>query len=227
MTLRIFFVLLTVVLWPEMAAAEADTEMAMRLKACAACHGEQGRSQAEAYYPSIAGKPQGYLYAQLKNFQTERRQHAVMKAMLQVLSDDYLNHIAGYYARQTPATLVRGAAAADAVMARGRQLVEEGDAAQKIPACAACHGAALTGLAPAIPGLLGLPADYLSAQVGAWRAGTRHAQAPDCMATVAKQLSLTDITAVTAWIAHLPQPAAYAPAPARTSKLPMDCGGVP
>ncbi len=30
----------------------------------------------------------------------------------------------------------------------------------------------MTGMEPAIPGLLGLHADYLSAQLGAWRYGT-------------------------------------------------------
>ncbi len=40
----------------------------------------------------------------------------------------------------------------------------------------------MTGRAPFIPGLLGLPRDYLNAQLGAWRNGQRHASPPDCMA---------------------------------------------
>ena len=43
-------------------------------------------------------------------------------------------------------------------------------------------------MAPAIPGLLGLPRDYLNSQFGAWRIGQRQAQEPDCMAQVARQL---------------------------------------
>ena len=35
------------------------------------------------------------------------------------------------------------------------------------------------------PGLLGLRADYISAQLGAWRYGTRTAAEPDCMQIVA------------------------------------------
>ncbi len=38
---------------------------------------------------------------------------------------------------------------------------------------------------PAIPGLLGLRASYISAQLGGWRYGTRTAAAPDCMQIVA------------------------------------------
>ena len=41
-----------------------------------------------------------------------------------------------------------------------------------------CHGPALTGMEPAIPGLVGLHASYISAQLGAWRYGTRTAVAP-------------------------------------------------
>jgi cytochrome c553 len=34
----------------------------------------------------------------------------------------------------------------------------QGDPARRIPACVQCHGDALMGVAPSIPGLLGLPA---------------------------------------------------------------------
>ena len=39
---------------------------------------------------------------------------------------------------------------------------------------------------PAVPGLLGLPRDYLNGQLGAWQTRQRHATAPDCMATIAE-----------------------------------------
>lgn len=59
------------------------------VKACAACHGEAGRSAAEGYYPSIAGKPADYLYAQLQHFRDGRRHNEVMAGMLAFLSDAY------------------------------------------------------------------------------------------------------------------------------------------
>ena len=41
----------------------------------------------------------------------------------------------------------------------------------------------LTGAATGyVPGLLGLPRDYLNGQLGAWRSGQRRAVEPDCMA---------------------------------------------
>jgi cytochrome c553 len=70
-----------------------------------------------------------------------------------------------------------------------------------------CHGQQLTGVRPNIPGLLGLPRDYLNAQLGAWRSGQRRAHAPDCMAQIARQLSPDDLNAVTTWLAAQPLPA--------------------
>ncbi|WP_176329176.1 c-type cytochrome, partial [Burkholderia vietnamiensis] len=90
------------------------------------------------------------------------------------------------------------------LLRRGKQLVNDGDRTRNIPACAACHGASLTGMEPAIPGLLGLHAQYISAQLGAWRYGTRVSTAPDCMHDIASRLGNDDITAVAAWLSSLP-----------------------
>src|SRR5690606_38509423 len=95
------FVLL--VLWAAATAASAnelsenDIEMAERLVACASCHGDAGRSDSETYFPSIAGKPAGYLYAQLEHYRAGRRRHTIMEGMLANLSADYLHEIANYY----------------------------------------------------------------------------------------------------------------------------------
>ena len=102
----------------------------------------------------------------------------------------------------------------------------DGDPARALPACVACHGAALLGAEPAMPGLLGLPRDYLNAQIGAWRTGTRRAIAPDCMATIARRLDPQDVAAITAWLAAQPVPADGRPAGRTAARLPLDCGGL-
>jgi cytochrome c553 len=89
-----------------------------------------------------------------------------------------------------------------------------------------CHGQALTGVAPDIPGLLGLPRDYLNAQMGSFRTGQRRAQAPDCMATIAQRLSLADVNAVSSWLATRPLPADTHPASSLPAPLPLPCGSV-
>ena len=57
---------------------------------------------------------------------------------------------------------------------------------------------------PAIPGLLGLRASYISAQLGGWRYGTRTAAAPDCMQIVASLLTEDDVKAVAACLVVAP-----------------------
>jgi cytochrome c553 len=199
--------------------------MTARVAACTICHGQQGRAGADGYYPRLAGKPQAYLYHQLLNFRDNRRQYRPMQHLLENLPDAYLQDIAGYFANQHapyPAPETPGESAP--VLDKGRMLAMNGDPARGLPACAACHGAALGGIAPAIPGLLGLSRDYLTSQIGGWQNGLRRAAAPDCMADIAKKLTPEDITAVSAWLAAQPVAGTYAPEPAGSIKLPAPCG---
>nr|WP_223470083.1 c-type cytochrome [Massilia soli] len=209
--------------------AVPDT-IAQRALACVACHGKQGRATSEGYFPRIAGKPAGYLYNQLVNFQHGRRQYPPMTYLIDHMPDAYLREIAGYFAAQHPPYPVAPPSRLPAAaLERGRVLALSGDRSSKIPACSACHGAALGGVQPATPGLLGLPRDYLIAQIGAWKNGARRAAAPDCMAQVSRQLSPDDAAAVAGWLAAQPVPAGMlpAPAPAAPIRLPLACGSVP
>jgi cytochrome c553 len=201
--------------------------IAQRVTACVACHGKEGRAASDGYYPRIAGKPAGYLYNQLINFREGKRTYPIMTAMLDNLSDAYLREIAQYFADQHPPYPAPQPPQVDAAqLERGRQLVHEGDKNRNIPACIACHGARMTGVAPAIPGLISLPRDYLLGQIGAWKIGTRHAAAPDCMAQVVEKLSGEDIGAVTAWLAAQPVPSDPSPLPASAVRLPLECGSL-
>lgn len=210
------------------AAQKLPDTIAQRAVACTACHGQEGRAASDGFYPRIAGKPAGYLYNQLVNFRDGRRRYPLMIYMVDHLSDDYLHEIADYFANlHPPYPPPQPATATPAVLERGRQLVFSGDTAKQVPACVACHGQGLTGALPSIPGLLGLPRDYLNAQFGAWKNGTRHAAAPDCMAQIAARLSDQDMSAAAAWLAAQPMPADVAPAAALTQKLPLACGSYP
>jgi cytochrome c553 len=209
-------------------AERAPDTMAARVLGCAACHGKQGEGTGNDYFPRLSGKPAGYLFNQLIAFRDGRRQYPPMNYLLAYLPDSYLKAIADYFANQRPPYPPPAAPTISAaLLQRGQQLVKDGDPAHRVPACAACHGASLTGMQPAIPGLLGLHADYISAQLGAWRYGTRSAIAPDCMREVASRLGNDDITAVAAWLAAQPGPANPAPAPAGSQKLPIACGSEP
>lgn len=182
--------------------------MAQRTLACTACHGREGRAGPDGYYPRIAGKPAGYLYNQLLHFRDGRRHYGLMAGLLVTLSDDYLWDISQHYAGlKLPYPPPQPAGVPPATLERGRLLALNGDAERRIPACAGCHGQALTGVTPYVPGLLGLPRDYLNAQLGAWRTGQRRALAPDCMAEIARRLTSDDLAAVTAFLASSALPA--------------------
>ena len=206
-----------------------ENTLAQRLQACTACHGDQGRAGPDGYYPRLAGKPAGYLYNQLVNFREGRRHYGLMTGLVDTLSDDYLREIAHYFsALDLPYVKPLPATASAAVLARGQQLATRGDAAKSLPACTQCHGTQLTGVLPQTPGLVGLPRDYLNAQLGGWKTGQRRAHAPDCMADIAKKLSDADANAVTHWLSSqvVPSPAhpANAPPPRKPGEPEVRCG---
>jgi cytochrome c553 len=209
------------------AAEPRPTDMNARVAPCTACHGKEGRATPGGYFPRIAGKPAGYLRNQLVNFREGRRYYAPMTYLLDHLSDAYLAEIAQHFAAlDLPYPAPLPSTASPAQLERGRALALDGDAARGIPACGGCHGRALTGAAPYIPGLLGLPPDYLAGQIGAWKNGQRRAAKPDCMAQIAARLTPGDVAAVSAWMAAQPVPGAR-PRPERSEPRPMRCGSAP
>lgn len=201
--------------------------MQARVAACTHCHGADGQAGPDGFYPRIAGKPAGYLLAQLISFRDGGRSYEPMRHLLEGLPDEYLSEIAQYFSdMQHPYADPASTNVPAAMLETGRMLAEAGDASRKLPACAACHGSSFSGMEPDIPGLLGLPRDYIAAQFGSWRTGVRRAVQPDCMAKVAKLLTPEEIAAVSAWLAARPVEEPYFAAPAGSLSLPMECGSV-
>jgi cytochrome c553 len=212
----------------ETAIAGPPDTTAERVLGCAVCHGKQGEGTADDYFPRIAGKPQGYLYNQLRHFRDGERSYPPMNYLLAYLHDDYLQEMAKFFSeQQVPFAPPEAASLSADRLARGEQLVRNGDSSRRIPACIACHGPQLTGIDPGIPGLVGLHSRYISAQLESWRAGTRHAAASDCMREVARLLSPEQITDVSAWLAAQSAPENHAPASAGQWKPPLECGSQP
>jgi len=206
----------------------APDTMEARLRACEPCHGRQGGGTNNDYFPRLAGKPAGYLMNQLVALRDGRRRYPPMNYLLEYQSDSYLQKIAEYFAALRPPPVQQTATnVGAAVLARGRSLVTDGDQARGVPACSGCHGPKLTGMEPGIPGLVGLRKTYISAQLGAFRYGTRTAAKPDCMQLVAASLTESDVTAVAAWLASVPIPPDPSPVPKGTLQMPLGCGSEP
>lgn len=207
------------------ATATVHNTMAQRMQACVMCHGQEGRATNTGYFPRIAGKPEGYLFNQLKNFRDGRRRNQAMRHLTQHMSDEYLRDIARYFSElDLPYPPAAAQGLSEQQRQTAEQLVFKGAPERQIPACASCHGSSMAGRLPAMPGLLTLPADYLIGQLGAWRTGLRAAAAPDCMADIAKRLTNEEVGVVARWLSAQSLPMGTKPQAASAQPLPQQCG---
>ena len=171
---------------------------------CAACHGADGNSIAPAN-PKLAGQFEEYLQKQLRDFMPQKgkrpvRQSAVMNGMATNLSDTDVQVLASYYAAQA----LKPAAASDKTLAgEGQRLWRGGDAANGVPACAGCHGPSGAGIPSLFPRLGGQYAEYVAAQLQAFRSGARANDPNGMMRGVAARMSEREIRAVAEYAAGL------------------------
>lgn len=212
----------------EIAPIGAPNTMAERVKACTICHGDEDKAGRDAYYPRIAGKPQGYLFNQLRNFRDGRRHYQPMAILLENMPDEYLQEIAQHFSSlQLPFPPPEQINMKPEEISLAETLVHSGAAERDIPACGACHGENLMGVTPFIPGLLGLSRAYITVQLGGWRnGGLMRGQVPDCMSEIAKQLSDAEAIAIAKWLASQPAIGQQNSASALSSKLAHRCGSI-
>lgn len=157
---------------------------------CAACHGPDGNSPI-SINPKLADQHPEYLVKQLNDFKSGKRANAVMSGMAAGLSDDDIKNLAAYFSSKP---LGFGQAVSNGAGSLGEKIYRAGNAANGVPACAACHGPNGTGLPAQFPRLRGQHADYTLAQLKAFRAGER-ANAPMMMA-IASKMSEAEMAAV-------------------------------
>lgn len=73
---------------------------------CVACHGENGISISPAF-PNLAGQYEDYLVQALKAYRSGERQNPIMAPMVATLSDQDIEDLAAYYAKQTGLVVVK------------------------------------------------------------------------------------------------------------------------
>lgn len=132
---------------------------------CARCHGASGVSATKGI-PHLAGQRPGYLYLELKAYQSGARSDEAMIAAVKFLSDDALVKVAAYYANQDPP---QPAPSGKAVTAKDP--LQAGKAAAA--GCAGCHGEAGVSKTPGMPSLTGLDPKYLVVAMKAYKSGQR------------------------------------------------------
>lgn len=180
-------------------AEESATKSAQQTvnTVCAACHAPDGNSVI-SLNPKLAGQHPEYLQKQLTEFKSGKRANAVMSGMAGALSDTEIKELAAYFSAK-PITLAK--AKSNGAGSAGEKIYRAGNAANGVPACAACHSANGAGLPSQFPRLSGQHADYTLAQLKAFRSGER-ANAPMMMAIAAK-MSDAEMAAVADYIQGL------------------------
>jgi len=171
---------------------------------CVACHAADGNSQI-AVNPKLAGQIPEYLYKQLANFKAAagkkaERDNPLMAGMVASLSTDDMRNLAAYYAGQKANP---GAAKSKDLVALGQKIYRGGIAAKGVAACASCHGPNGAGMPAQYPRLSGQHAEYIEAQLKAFRAGERANDSNNAMRGVAGKLSDREIQGVSDYIAGL------------------------
>jgi cytochrome c553 len=178
-------------------AIYTNGDAARNIPACVSCHGAGGNSSI-VQNPKLSGQTPQYLAKQLENFRTPERNNPVMTPIAKALSDEEMRNISAWFGKQAPKP---GAAKNRDSIDLGKKVWRGGLAEKNVPACASCHGAAGDGIPVQYPRLAGQHQEYTSAQLVAFRSGTRHNSEP--MRTIAMRLSDAEIAAVSDYIAGL------------------------
>ena len=186
------------------AKPDAAKGQALASQVCAACHAADGNSVVPAN-PKLAGQFYDYLHKQLVNFKPQggkkaERDNAVMAGMIANLSPADMKDVAAYFASQK----LKPATAKDKELAAlGQKIYRGGNAASGVAACAGCHGPGGAGMPAQYPRISGQFAEYVEAQLKAFRAGMRTNDPNGMMRAVAARMSDREMQAVAEYAAGL------------------------
>ncbi len=164
---------------------------------CVACHGETGIS-ANPQWPHLSGQSAFAIYKQLHDYKSGARVNEQMTPVVQDLTERQMVDVAGYYANLARGTL--DPQTTWVTYENIRRLVEEGDPARGIAACASCHGARAGGPIET-PTLTGQRREYLVAQLQAYASGQRSNDVYRRMRGLSAQLKPEEIEGLAAYYA--------------------------
>ncbi len=132
---------------------------------CAACHGVDGKGAADLA-PSLAGQHSFYVITQLFLFKNERRNNAVMNALVKEFSNNDLRGFSDLIGKFPALVTPPNAESPDpSRMAQGRELANKHQ-------CMSCHGSQLSG-GQQVPRLAGQHEDYLKRVLTEFRQAKR------------------------------------------------------
>jgi len=170
---------------------------AISTSVCAACHTNDG-SRGSAANPIIQGQHPDYLVKQLTEFKAGKRDNPVMKAMASPLSEADMKNVAAFYAGKQPKP---GFAKNKDLVTLGEKIYRGGIGDRSVPACSGCHGPSGGGIPAQYPRLAGQHADYVEAQLVAFRGGMRRNN--PAMTAIAAKLNDREVKALADYVAGL------------------------
>ena len=182
--------------------ADANKGEQIASQVCAACHAADGNSTI-ATNPRLAGQSAEYLVKQLIDLAKPAgdktgRENFVMSAMAATLSEADRRNVVAWFSSQTmKPSLARDKESAEL----GQRIYRSGIAEKAVPACAGCHGPTGAGLPALYPRIGGQFAEYLVAQLKAFREGSRRNNVP--MQQIGFRMSDPEINAVADYAAGL------------------------
>jgi cytochrome c553 len=185
-------------------AQDAAKAQGIANQVCAACHAADGNSTGPAN-PKIAGQHPEYLSKQLADFKAQggkkaARENPVMSGMVANLSAADMKNLAAYFSTQK----LKPAAATDKdLAAAGQRIWRGGNPQSGVPACAGCHGPTGAGIPAQYPRIAGQFAEYLGAQLRAFKDGARGNDPNGMMRGVTARMSEREIRAVAEYAAGL------------------------
>ena len=160
---------------------------------CTMCHGALGLSRSDA--PNLAGQYPEVIRKQMLDYQSGKRDSAIMAALARNLSEENIADLAAYYAslpkaRTAPTTYDETLPA----------LVRVGDPMRNIAPCISCHGGVDQKLGA--PWLEGMPNPYLVQQLQDFKHGRRKNDGQQQMRNVARPMTDEEIDSVATFYAR-------------------------
>lgn len=165
--------------------------------ACFSCHGLKG--EGDSVIPRLAGLSTGYLVKQLEDYAGRWRHDLTMSAIATRLSDDDRLAVSTYYA-----ALKLSRQSSSAASGFAHSLYNDGDPTRGLKSCASCHGADGLEGGLAQPRLAGQTAEYVRAQLVAWKESRRRNDPRDVMGEIARKLTHSEIDSLAAHVAAMP-----------------------
>ena len=136
---------------------------------CVRCHGVDGLGRG-AVFPRLAGQRRAYLESSLTAYATGARPSGVMEPIAADLDPEQIRAAADYYAALPPPPALEDPGE---LVAAGAVIAHKGVPAEKLAACAGCHGPSAHPHHDTYPLLGGQPVWYLERQLELFRAGHR------------------------------------------------------